>query len=166
MSDAKMSWDDELDANEAVEQEKENDFVLLPEGEYQFTVKKLEREYYTAKPDSKIPSCPKAVVHLLIRTDDGEAAYFRENLFLHQGNTWQLFQFFTCLGLRKHGDGTKKMPWDSVEGSTGRASIKQRKWKDTKSGEEKTFNCVKKWLDPVPESTGGDGEPGDEDDYE
>ena len=136
----------------------------MPEGEYQFTVKKLEREYYTAKPDSKIPSCPKAVVHLLIRTDDGEAAYFRENLFLHQGNKWQLFQFFTCLGLRKHGDGTKKMPWDNVEGATGRALIGHRKYKAS-DGEEKTTNTVKKWLDPVPGSTGGDGEPG-EDSYE
>lgn len=156
----KMSWDADLDENEAVEQQKENDFILLPNGEYDFTIKKFEKDQYTAKPDSKIPSCPVARVHLLVKTDDGDAAYFRENLFLHAGNKWQLFQFFTCLGLRKHGDGTKKMPWDSVEGASGRALIGQRKYK--KDGEEKTYNTVKKWLDPKD----AEEAPVDEDDYE
>ena len=164
MANEKLSWDADLDENEAVEQQKENDFVLLPKGDYDFTVKKLEKDYYNAKPDSKIPSCPVARVHLIIKTEEGDAAYFRESLFLYSGNKWQLFQFFTCLGLRRHGDGTSKMPWDDVEGSTGRATIGQRDY--MKDGEKKTCNTVKKWLDPVLESTGGDGEPGSEDDYE
>lgn len=142
-----MTWDDELDANEAIEQKMEKHFVLLPKGDYDFTVKKLEKDYYNARPDSKIPSCPVAHIHLLIKTDEGDAAYFRENLYLHGGNKWQLFQFFICLGLRKHGDGMKKMPWDDVEGCTGRATIGQRDY--TKDGEKRTFNTVKKWLDPV-----------------
>ena len=163
MASEKLSWDAELDENEAAEQQKENDFILLPDGEYTFTVKKFEKDQYVAKPDAKMPSCPVAKLQLLVKTDEGEAAYFRENLYLHAGNKWQLFKFFTCLGLRKHGDGTKKMPWDSVEGATGRALIGTRKYK--KDGEEKTINTVKKWLDPV--SDDGQSETGhDEDDYE
>ncbi len=158
----KMTWDDELDENEAVEQQKENDFVLLPDGEYDFTIKKFEKDFYTAKPDAKVPSCPVAKISLLIKDDEGNASYVKESLFLHAGNKWQLFQFFTCLGLRKHGDGTKKMPWDSVEGATGRALIGKRKYKSS-DGEEKTTNTVKKWLDPVSEqSDSADAE----DDYE
>lgn len=164
MATEKLSWDSALNETEAVEQQKENDFILLPEGEYNFTVKKFEKGQYVAKPNAQIPSCPVAQLQLLVKTDDGDAAYFRENLFLHSGNKWQLYQFFTCLGLRKHGDGSTDMPWDSVEGATGRALIGKRKYK-SKDGEEKTTNTVKKWLDPAPESTGGDGEPG-EDDYE
>ena len=163
MANEKLSWDADLDETEATEQQKENDFILLPDGEYTFTVKKFEKDQYVAKPDAKIPSCPVAKLQLLVKTDEGEAAYFREYLFLHAGNKWKLFQFFTCLGLRKHGDGTKQLPWDSVEGATGRALIGTRKYKQ--DGEEKTTNTVKKWLDPAPEATGGDGEPG-EDDYE
>lgn len=163
MANEKLSWDADLDETEATEQQKENDFILLPDGEYTFTIKKFEKDQYVAKPNGTMPSCPVAKLQLLVKTDEGEAAYFREYLFLHAGNKWKLFQFFTCLGLRKHGDGTKKMPWDSVEGATGRALIGTRKYKQ--DGEEKTTNTVKKWLDPAPESTGGDGEPG-EDDYE
>lgn len=156
-----MSWDDVLDENEAVEQQKQNDFVLLPDGEYGFVVKKLEKDFYTAKEGGKMPSCPVAKVHLLVRTDDGEASYFRESLFLHSGNKWQLFQFFTCLGLRKHGDGTSKMPWDQVEGAGGFAQIGHREYQ-TKDGEKKITNCVKKWIDP---SEGTTEDKSDEDDY-
>ena len=163
MASEKLSWDAELDENEAAEQQKENDFILLPDGEYTFTVKKFEKDQYVAKPDSKIPSCPVAKLQLLVKTDEGEAAYFRESLFLHAGNKWQLFKFFTCLGLRKQGDGTKKMPWDSVEGATGRALIGTRKYK--KDGEEKITNTVKKWLDRVSDD-GQSATGNDEDDYE
>ena len=162
MANEKLSWDADLDETEAAEQQKENDFILLPDGEYTFTIKKFEKDQYVAKPNGTMPSCPVAKLQLLVKTDDGEAAYFRESLFLHAGNKWQLFQFFTCLGLRKHGDGTKKMPWDSVEGATGRALIGKRKYKSS-DGEEKTTNTVKKWLDPVSEqSDSADAE----DDYE
>ena len=155
----KMTWDDVLDANEAVEQQKENDFVVLPDGEYEFNIKKFEKDFYTAKPDGKMPSCPVARLSLLIKDDEGNASYIRENLFLHPENKWQLYQFFTCIGLRKHGDGAKKMQWDKVEGSSGRCRLGSRKYKD-KDGSEKTVNTVKKWLDPVSSTTS------DEDDYE
>ena len=52
----KMTWDRDLDEKEAIEQQKENDFVLLPEGEYDFKIHKFEKDFYTAKPDAKIPS--------------------------------------------------------------------------------------------------------------
>ena len=157
----KMTWDDELDETEAVEQQKENDFVLLPDGEYDFTIKKFEKDFYTAKPDAKVQSCPVAKISLLIKDDEGNAAYVKESLFLHAGNKWQLFAFFTCLGLRKHGDGTKKMPWDKVEGASGRCRLGTRKY--TQNGETKTVNTVKRWLDPAAEAEASGG---DEDDYE
>ena len=157
----KMTWDDELDETEAVEQQKKNDFVLLPDGEYDFTIKKFEKDFYTAKPDAKVQSCPVAKISLLIKDDEGNAAYVKESLFLHAGNKWQLFAFFTCLGLRKHGDGTKKMPWDKVEGASGRCRLGTRKY--TQNGETKTVNTVKRWLDPASEAEASGG---DEDDYE
>lgn len=150
MSEAvKMTWDSELDENEAIEQQKENDFVLLPDGDYDFKIHKFEKDYYTAKPGAKIESCPVAKISILIKNDEGETSYVRENLFLHQGNKWQLLQFFTCLGLRKHGDGSTKMPWDQVEGATGRCKIGTRTYK--KNDEDKKVNTIKKWLDPVEE---------------
>lgn len=151
----KMTWDSDLDEKEAIEQQKENDFVLLPEGEYDFKIHKFEKDFYTAKPDAKIPSCPVANISLIIKNDEGETSYVHEKIFVHGGNKWQLLQFFTCLGLRKHGDGSTKMPWDQVAGATGRCKIGVRTYKH-KDGSDRTVNTVKKWLDPVEEKTSDD----------
>lgn len=140
-----MDWDSEVTEAEAEEQRKNSEFELLPDGDYKFTVKKLEKDRYTATPKSNIPSCPVAIVHLLVEDDDGHKNYFRENLYLYEGNKWRLLQFFVCVGLRKHGDGTSKMPWGEVEGCTGRASIGHKPGYKDKT---KTYNNVKKWLDP------------------
>lgn len=143
-----MDWDSDLGEQEAAEQKGTSDFELLPDGEYHFTVKKLEKDRFTAKPESKIPSCPMAIVHLLVKTADGKHAnYFRENLYLYDENKWKLLQFFTCIGLRKHGDGKTKMPWSEVEGCEGRAMLGHRANKNDPS---KVYNTVKKWLDPAP----------------
>ena len=147
MSEA-MDWDSDLGEQEAAEQKKKNEFELLPDGDYDFEIKKLEKDRYTAGPQSKIPSCPVAIVHLLIKTEDGKQNYFRENLYLYDENKWKLLQFFTSIGLRKHGDGKSKMPWGEVEGCTGRAKIGHRA---NKKDTSKVYNCVQKWYDPTTE---------------
>ncbi len=53
------------------------------------------------------------------------------------------------------------MPWDQVEGATGRCKLGTRTYK--KDGEEKKVNTVKKWLDPVEEQPAAADA---EDDYE
>lgn len=141
-----MDWDSNLTEEEAAQ--SGDTFELLPDGEYAFEVKKLEKSSYTATPNAKIPSCPMAVVHVQASTPDGSKTnYFRERLYLYDGNKWRLLQFFTCLGLRKHGDGKTTMPWGKVEGCTGRAKLGHRK--SAKDGND--YQTVVKWLDPEPE---------------
>jgi len=150
-----MDWDSNLTEEEAAETASE--FKLLPDGEYDFEVKKLEKDSYTATPNSKIPSCPLAVVHIQASTPDGEITnYFRERLYLYDANKWRLLQFFTCLGLRKHGDGKTTMPWNKVEGCTGRAKLGHHVSK--KDGND--YQTVVKWLDPA---DGGEAAPDNSD---
>jgi len=158
MASEAMDWDSELGEQEAAEQKKNSDFELLPDGDYHFKVMKLEKDRFTAGPQSKIPSCPVAIVHLLVKAEDGKANYFRENLYLYDENKWKLLQFFTCIGLRKHGDGKTKMPWNEVEGCEGRAKLGHRV---NKKDSTKVYNCVQKWYDPEPpkeEATASDGD--------
>ena len=153
-----MDWDSNLSEEEAAE--TGNNFELLPDGEYNIEIKKLEKDSYTATPTSKIPSCPMAIVHIQATADDGKTNYFRERLYLYEDNRWRLLQFFTCLGLRKHGDGKVSMPWNKVEGCTGRAKLGHRTSK--KDGND--YQTVVKWLDPVSEQPAD--EAGGEDDWE
>ena len=71
MSEA-MDWDSDLGEQEAAEQKKKNEFELLPDGDYDFEIKKLEKDRDTAGPQSKIQSCTVAMVHLFIKNADGK----------------------------------------------------------------------------------------------
>ncbi len=155
-----MSMDWNSDLLEEAANETGSTFELLPDGEYDIVVKKLEKDSYTATPQSKIPSCPMAIVHVQATAPDGKTNYFRERLYLYDENKWRLLQFFTCIGLRKHGDGKTNMPWNKVEGCTGRAKLGHRTSK--KDGND--YQTVVKWLDPEPPAD--EAAPGGEDDWE
>ena len=139
-----MDWD--TDISEESASSTTQDFVLLADGVYDVTVKKFEKYNYTAGPNSKIPSCPGAILHLLARDDKGNANYWRENVYLYDDNKWRILKMFTCFGLRSHGDGKTRIPWNELEGSTGRVKVGHRV---NRKDPSKVYNCVQEWLEPA-----------------
>ena len=67
-----LGWDEPIE-NEGPE------FVILPEGDYDFQVVNLERGRHNGS--DKLPPCNKAIVHIKIEGPEGESIH---NLFLHQ----------------------------------------------------------------------------------
>lgn len=129
-------WDDEIRQDSA-------EFILLPEGEYEFTVTGLERGYYAG--GAKLPSCPKAIVSLKIDSPDG-CAIIKNNFFLHSKCEGLLCAFFLCLGMRKRGEPLR-MNWPAVIGCRGRAKIAVRTYTGN-DGNEYKANEVKQFLAP------------------
>lgn len=68
-----FNWDDEI--------EKESEFVLLPEGTYNFEVIKFERGNHNGS--DKLPPCKKAILTIKIFGNKGEETTIIHNLFLH-----------------------------------------------------------------------------------
>lgn len=120
-TDRVLGWEDEI--------ENESSFVLLPEGEYTFTVTNIERGYYNG--GEKIPACPQATVTLQIGT-----ATLTERFLLHSRMEWKLSEFFGALGMKKHGERLR-MQWNAVIGKSGRCKVLVRNYtkKDGTSGE-------------------------------
>lgn len=131
-----FGWDDEI--------EKEDEFILIDEGEYDFKVAKFERGRYDG--GEKLPACNKAILTLEVETPKGKVNILH-NLFLHSKCEWQLSQFFIAIGHKKHGEKLR-MNWNIVVGAKGRAKIGIRTWKD-KNGNERKSNEVKSFLDPA-----------------
>lgn len=131
-----LGWDDQIE-NDGPE------FVLLPEGDYDFEVIDFERARHAGS--DKLPPCNKAVVYLKIEGPEG-VAVIKHNLFLHTITEGMLCAFFTCIGHRKKGEPLK-MKFEKIVGCTGRAKIGVRKWTNDK-GEEKIFNEIKKFYEP------------------
>jgi hypothetical protein len=134
-----MGWDDAI--------EKDGDeYVILPEGDYIFTVTSFERGRFQG--GDKIPACNEAVLTLTIE-HDGEKVNIIDRLKLHKSLEWKLAAFFRAIGQKKHGERLV-MDWTKVPGAEGRAHIKPRKYKDS-NGEEKEINNIAKYIDYDPD---------------
>ncbi len=130
--------DRELDWNDAIENDSP-DFILLEEGEYDFTVDHYDRERHPGS--EKLPPCKKAVLYLNVETPQGVATV-RHNLFLHTRTEGMVCAFFTAIGQRQHGQRIN-MNWAAVPGARGRAKIGVREYNGKK------YNEVKKFLEPA-----------------
>lgn len=129
-----MSWDDVIE-NDGQE------FIVLPEGDYAFTVTAFERGSFPG--GAKIPACPKATVTLDIANDKGRATA-RVDLLLYRTLEWKIASFFRAIGQKKLGEKVS-MDWNKVVGARGRAHIRPRSY--TKNGEERQFNDVERFYD-------------------
>lgn len=129
-----LSWEDVI--------EKEgSEFILLPEGDYNFVVESFDRARHAGS--DKLPPCNKAILKLRIDAPDGTAV-ITHNLFLHTKTEGLLSAFFTCIGLKKKGEPLR-MDWNRVTGSCGRAKVGIHTYKN-QQGDEKKSNDIKKFY--------------------
>lgn len=133
-----MGWDDVIE-------DDGNGFILLEEGDYDFTVTGFERGRHNGS--AKIPACNKAIITLSIDSPQG-VAEIKENLILYKTMEWKISAFFRSLGLKKHGERLT-MDWDHVLGAAGRAHIVQREYIGN-DGTNKKANNVGYFIDYMP----------------
>ena len=130
-----LDWDDAIESDG-------QEFVILEEGDYNFTVTDFERGRFPGGP--KIPPCNKAALTLQVKTPDG-VAICRTDLLLYKTMEWKLSAFFRCIGQKKHGERLV-MDWNRVIGSRGRAHFKPRAYTD-RDGNERQANDLDRFYD-------------------
>ena len=133
--DMLMGWNDEI-------LEDGQEFVLLPEGDYNFTVTNFERGRFPGGP--KVPACNKATITVQVSTDQGIATV-KFDLLLYRTLEWRISGFFRSIGQKKHGEKLT-MDWNKVLGSQGRAHFKQRSYINSQ-GDEKFTNDIERFID-------------------
>ena len=79
-----LGWDDTITKDS-------NEFILLPEGEYNFTVESFDRGRHNGS--EKLPPCNKAILKIRISSPQGEVT-LTHNLFLHTITEGMLSSFF------------------------------------------------------------------------
>lgn len=130
-----IGWDEAI--------ENDNEFTLLPEGDYQFTVVKFERARHNGS--EKLPPCNKAVLTIEV-TDGVNRAQIVHNLFLHRKCEGMLCAFFTAIGQRRHGE--QLVPrWNQVAGSGGTCKVGVRTWTGN-DGQPRQSNEIRKFYEP------------------
>lgn len=137
-NDCAMGWDDII--------ENDSEFKVLPEGDYDFTVIDFERKRFEGS--AKMSACPKAEVSIKIYDKNNQSVgstTINENLLLNRKMEWKLCQFFTAIGLRKHGEPLK-MNWNDIKGRTGRCKVIVNRYTNDK-GEERENNRIDKFYE-------------------
>lgn len=142
MTNVNQEMDRVLDWGDTIE--KESEFIVLPEGDYNFTVTKFERARFGGS--EKMPACPQAKLDLTIHSaEHGDVVVFH-NLLLHSKTEGLLSAFFIGIGQKEKGQSVK-MDWSKVIGAQGRLKLKVNEY-TTNSGEKRTNNQVAKFYDP------------------
>lgn len=130
-----LGWEDEIEKDGG-------DFVLLPAGDYLFTVSKFERGRFQGS--AKMPACNQAKLELTVHSQEhGDVTVFH-NLLLHTKTEGLLSNFFTGIGQKKKGEKLR-MNWNTVIGSKGKLQLEVNKFIG-RDGEERTNNQVKKFY--------------------
>ena len=120
-------------------------FVVLPDGIYPFVVTGFERSRHDGS--AKLPPCNKAVLSFEVDGGAlGTATIMKHQLFLHSKTEGLLCEFFTAIGLRKHGERFT-MNWDKVLGATGWCEVYTDEYID-KNGVPRKNNKIKRFVDP------------------
>lgn len=135
--DRELGWDEEIN--------KESEFTLLPEGDYDFSIVSFERGRHPGS--AKLPPCNKAIVK--IKIDGGELGNttIQHNLFLHTKCEGMLSEFFIAIGLKKHGEKLA-MNWNVVPGKTGRCKVYIDKY-TRNDGTQGQSNKIRRFLEPT-----------------
>lgn len=90
-----LSWDDEIvDLND--------EYKLLPEGDYFFKVISFERAMYPG--GAKLPACPKAIVTFAIYDGFKVATRVHQDFLLFESVAWKISQFFRAIEEKKSGE--------------------------------------------------------------
>ena len=116
MNDGCLDWGD------AIEKDGQ-EFVILPEGDYVFTVVDFERGRHAGS--AKLPPCNKATLTMEVKTADGRTARLRNDLFLHRNTEWRISAFFRSIGRKAKGERLV-MDWNHIIGTMGIAHVKPR----------------------------------------
>lgn len=125
--DRELGWDDEIS--------QESEFILAPEGDYDFVVEGFERSRFPGS--EKMPACNCANVKIRIETAQGPT-FITHRLMLHTRTEWALSAFFAAIGQKKKGEKLN-MNWNLVAGSTGRCKVGIRQYNGNDYNEIKKF---------------------------
>lgn len=148
--DKRIGWDYKL----TEEDTKDNqEFLILPDGEYNAVIEKLERAQYAGS--AHIQASPMAVLYLAVDGGDLGTAHPKTNIILNQKLAWKIDMLAISCGFWKKDEGRgKSMPWSEVQGCAVRVKLGHREYQG------KTYQEVERFLPPVEEEFPPKGDDG------
>lgn len=124
-------WDGEIFGDNS------SDYIILPEGDYKFTVQKTERGNFNGS--DKMPACHKITLTFAIHAPEGDVT-INDQFFLCSIQKKKIASLHMSVGLLKR-DETARMNWGAMSGLTGYCHVKPRNYKK-KDGSDGVANDI------------------------
>lgn len=138
--DKRIGWDYEL----TEEDTKGGEAVILPDGEYEAVIERMERGQYSGS--ANIQASPMAVLYLAVDGGELGTGHPKCNIILNQKLAWKLDQLAVACGFWKKGEGKgRRIPWGEVQGCAIRVKLGHREYQG------KTYQEVEKLMPPATE---------------
>jgi len=118
---------------------EEQGYVLLPPGEYDFTIDSVDYGDYNGS--TKIPPCGMVTVNLHVDTDKGRA-FLSNRFYICKECSGLIAAFMKSIGDLKDGQKTFTPDWDHIQGKTGIVKTSQREYQGN------MYNQVDRFLPP------------------
>ena len=141
-----QGFNGELQEGQTVSAEQLGDYsssyVLLPEGDYDFTVVKLEKSRYQPKPTSKIGACVQVTLTLrVVDPQTGKPVDLTHNLYMWGTTVGMIAQYQDAIGIHKKGEPLT-FDWrpDVHIGKTGKLKITHREYTGKDGAKYKSNN--------------------------
>lgn len=127
-----FEWDGEIEVSD-------NEFELIPDGDYQATVIAVERMQHNGS--EKMAPCP--IANVKVRLDNGRI--LSDRIFLNSKSSWKIAQFFIAVGMRDPSapkEERLRMDWMGAIGRTCTIKVGTHEYKN------KTYNEISEWVKP------------------
>ena len=119
---------------------KENEFQLIPNGDYQFVVVSYERTQFDGS--EKMCACPEVDVVLSVKYQENGEEKSRDvtyKIFLNKKVEGRISEFFEGIGMKKKSEPFR-MAWNEIVGKSGKLKMGSRTYQGT------DFNDIKKFY--------------------
>jgi len=134
----------ELDWDSTIENDEQQAFVLVPEGDYNFTVDHIDRTY-VGNESEKYAGAKMATVYMNIQVPGQDDVQIRENFILHSNFAWKIGSLLVSVGLKKKGEPISGNYWSRLPGTRGRCKVVQNA---SKKNPDQKFNNIATFYPP------------------
>jgi len=134
------------DYDDALPDTGDNEFSLLPAGNYHYKVIKQIRGRMD---HGKCQGAKTVTVTIKVSDDEGNEATWNELLILHKNIIHKVRQFFRSIGQPVEEGKPFTPDWAAVLGASGECEVEINEFTSQKSGKQLQNNRVKRWLEPA-----------------
>lgn len=138
-----------FDFDQLIQPISASEFVDIPDGEYPFIIKNVERDYYTGNSQAIEANCPYLIITYAVKLGDGQEGEIKDRLYLQDKFLWKVATLMRAIGVQPDANGhyVPNIATEFLTGKTGHLQTEKSTYTGTDGKSHTSYN-VKRYIDP------------------